>query len=676
MRILISSFLIFLGTALTACDNKPPENRKTPPSATATKWQPTRLLNKWEIDPSRLSLAKAALATPVLHGFSEVPFAKLKAGSMNGRVFFDVRTKRSQIRMDNGAVVAFQRPGIPLWLQQVDDNRYVIAFRGIPLNTLYLTEWDSRTGSIKDTVVPQAGVDYPMFRGGIVVDRIVHWVVYDNLLRKNFVRRFAHGHGGWRPVGSDVELPSLEDPAGSTYEMEPPLFLNKDDGALRVTGGTLDATLHDNIWVSRRLSDCRRVLEVALAPQGAWILCNRKIVDERGAYILHRPGTAGPETIPYAAGVPWDLRWEAGDTDAHYQLARTTQDYSRVLEFDLSRSQHNGMLEFGADNIEGRIPWSQIYYLNGFLDLLYLAGLDGKAFDILQPLLAGARMRIELEIRLLDDLLMESSALSSRAFTKDRVPAIFAVQSSRFLLLFDRYRRIFPDASRLITHERLRKRVLTLDQHIEKLSSSGEAKRWAEPGTRHLRWPKGSAFFFDGMPVPYNHQNEWAYAVFESSRQTNTPTTSRELEPQREMIRHFLRHLSPDGGFPEVGGWHYWWGHAFDGYSSKAGLSTNKPEYPGDKSLAWVSFRTIDLMSVLSSMDFLPGVDRQRLLASAQTRIETGDVYPFAARSMHEANAHPGLMSSVAFIYARSGAPWELSNQPWALVMLPAKVAR
>lgn len=34
-----------------------------------------------------------------------------------------------------------------------------------------------------------------------------------------------------------------------------------------------------------------------------------------------------------------------------------------------------------------------------------------------------------------------------------------------------------------------------------------------KPGNAHLRWPYGSAFYFDGLAVPYKHQNEWAYAM-------------------------------------------------------------------------------------------------------------------------------------------------------------------
>ncbi len=657
---------------LTGCEETREAVKGDPlPPVTQTVLPRAPLGNQWHLQPARSAIVDRLLAQPAIDGAREIPFAVLRSGNTIGQVFFDLQSRISQLRLSDGARVSFTKPGIPVSLQRISPTQFVVAFRGIPRNTLSMINWDTGTGAITDTVVERIGVDYVLFRGAQLIGQRLYWVVYDNHARKNLLRQFAFRSGAWREIAPELELPTLQDPAGTNYEMEPPLFLINENGSLRVVGGTLNALLTDVHWEVQRTPDCRRAVEAIGAPAGVVILCNRTVADAAGAYGLHSPYQAEPTLIGSAQGVPWNLRWNPSSNVVEHELARDPRSYSQMLEFDISRSQNSGLLDFGSDNIEGRIPWSQIYYLNGFLDLMYLARRDDKAFDVFLPMLEKIRTRLEMEVRLLDQLLTNPDALASRAFTKNRIPAVFAVQSSRFLLLMDRYRTEFPDAPPLVSHDRLRAQVIDLKQHIEKLSSTGESPSWIEPGKRHLRWPRGSAFFFDGLAVPYNHQNEWSYAVFESSRRLKVAHDAKALEPQREIIRHFIRRLSPDGGFPEIANWNYWWGHAFDGYKASEGFSVNKPDYVGDKSLAWISFRTIDLMSVLSSVDFLPEVDKEKLVTTSMARIENGEVYPFAARMLHDMGHHPGLTESVANTYARAGAPWELSNQPWALATLP-----
>ena len=659
--------------SLTGCDGDRVAVTDNPaPAATQIDETPKKLSRQWHQPVARSADIETLLAQPTIHGASEIPFAVLRSKSSTGQVFFDLQTSKSQLRLADGTRVSFPKPGVPVSLQRISATRFVIAFRGIPRNTLSMINWDTTTGAITQAAVERKGVDYVMFRGGLVLGPHLFWVVYDNHARKNLLRQFALRAGTWREVAPELELPTLQDPAGTNYEMEPPLFLIDENGSLRIVGGTLNALLTDKHWDIRRTPDCRRAVEAIGSPAGVVILCNRPVADAQGAYVLHSPYEATPTLVPNVQGVPWNLRWNPDSAAVEHERARDARAYSQLLEFDISRSQNSGLLDFGSDNIEGRIPWSQIYYLNGLLDLVYMARRDDKALDVFLPMLRQIRMRLEMEIRLLDRLLTDPGALASRAFTKNRVPAIFAVQSGRFLLLMDRYRNEFPDAPPLVNHDRLRAQVVGLKHHIEKLSTSGESPAWIKPGTSHLRWPRGSAFFFDGLAVPYNHQNEWCYAVFETSRRLNVARDAPSLEPQREIIRHFVDRLSPDGGFPEIANWKYWWGHAYDGYTASADLSINKPDYVGDKSLAWISFRTIDLMSVLSGVDFLPDLDRGKLVTTAMARVENGEVYPFAARSLHDMGNSPGLMESVAHTYARSGAPWELSNQPWALATLPA----
>lgn len=625
----------------------------------------------WTIKPFRPGLLDVEAAAPDLSRPVEVPFALLRAEGAVGSVQFDSQTRHASLRLDSGATLAFAMEGIPVAMQHVGGGRYVIAFRGMPRNDLWMIEWQPANGGTTSFRVERTGVDYVLFRGGHFDGQWLHWVIYDNRSAKNYLRRYGLFAGRWRQEGDDLELPSLEDPAGTHYEMEPGLSLFGGAERLWIVGGTLEARVEGRQVRSRRFPECERVLEAVPTSKGVAVLCNRKVVDDRGVYVILSPGAA-PQFIAPDRGVPWRLAWDAIQGRAEVQLARDARAYAELLEHDLSRAQNSGMLDFGSDNIEGRVAWSQIYYLNGLMDALYLARRDDHAYEVFVPLARRLRLRLELEIRLLDRLLGEEYGLRTRAFTHDRSLALFAVQSSRLLLLFDRYRAQFPDASPLSHHEALRRQVSGLQGHIEVLAQAGETEKWLPRGQHHLRWPRGSAFYFDGLAVPYNHQNEWAYAAFESARAQGLNRRDTNLEPQREIIRHFIRHLAPAQSFPAARDWHYWWGHAYDGYGPDAGRSVHTPEYAGDRSAAWISFRTIDLMSVLAGLDFMPELDATKLRESARRKIQGGEVYPFAARALADAGMKPGLTRAVAIKYARAGSPWEFANQPWALAMLPA----
>ncbi|MFC7407833.1 hypothetical protein [Hydrogenophaga atypica] len=620
----------------------------------------------------RKHLVENAVVSPTIRGAVEVPFVVLRAGKAAATVEFDIARSHSTLRMDDGQRIPLASPGIPVALFDLGEDRMGAIVRSLPENELLLADWTKSSTEIRFTKVKRSGVDFLMFRAALFQEGVLNLVVYDNNAAKNYLRRLRLEGNQWVDVGLDFELPTLEDPAGTHYEMEPPIFLFGEKDGLRIVAGTLDAKVGSERIVIERIRDCEKVLEAITTPIGVGILCNRKKVNALGAYTVVHPKGGTSEVLPLSQGIPWKLSWDERAAKLIWRKATDSLSYGEMLEHDIQRGQNGGMLELGSNNIEGRVAWSQIYYLNGFMDAIYLARREQQAFDVFYPLLEKLRLRIELEVRLIDRQLGSSQGLHTRAFTKDRSPALFSVQTSRALLLLTRYVEEFPDAQPLANLRKLEREVKTLQGHIEVLADAGEDAKWLAPGARHLRWPKGSAFYYDGMPVPYNHQNEWAYSILDAHRVAGGKTDDSEVEVQREIIRHFISKLGKDGRFPEPTAWYYWWGHAYDGYDKASFRSVNTPSYVGDKSLAWISFRTIDLTSVLAARGYVAEVG-DGFEVSARDLIMRGEVYPFAARSLAGDGTRPGYRSSVAHKYARSGAPWEIANVPWALATLPAE---
>lgn len=552
-----------------------------------------------------------------------------------------------------GLSIAEGREDVEQVLASVKDASVV---RNIDSASIYVvTSGANGEDRVRTLILPTPN-SRPDFRAVTMFDGDLYLVYYDNPTLANYLARYRRGpNGGYQMVGKPIRLPSLEDPTGGTYEMIPAIFLLPGQDGLHIVGGTLSATVTQNgSFTERRLANCSRAVEAILTSLGPVALCvQKKEIGDGAPFEL-----VGPEGLSMPAingeGIPFNLRLEGGSVAI--SLAKTAADMSRMLEYDLGRL-NNGLLEYGIDNLEGRVAWSEIYYLNGFLDLLQLANREPQRWSSFEPLLGAIKARLDKEVHLLDGR-WRSGRYLTRAFSVDRSEQLFAVQTARLLLLFDRYQREVANEVPLAGYDSLRRSVSTLDKHIDVLISGGQRRSWIPPRADYLFWPKGSAFYFDGLNVPYNHQNEWAYAILK---------TSPEGRPRAlGIVEHFLRRIAPNGGFPLTGRWDYWWGQAYDGWDEASGISVNKPVYKGDKIKAWISFRSIDAMAVIAASKWLPDATRSAIQNSVGTLIENGLLYPFVQHELLDSGLKIKLPRKVARRYVRISSPWEIQNAAWA----------
>ena len=179
------------------------------------------------------------------------------------------------------------------------------------------------------------------------------------------------------------------------------------------------------------------------------------------------------------------------------------------MAFEISNGQNNGTLELGTNNREGRVAWSQIYYLNVFIDVISIDGrwkLSTELHDLVEQLVE----RTEIEFSLLDRV-VATDGFQSWCFTVDRSPALSRCRP-RVLALYSRFREEVAGAPRLPAVERVGLSSATLEDHEEVLETE-VMPGWTSPGQAYLMWPRGSQFPYDGLNVPFNHQNEWALGV-------------------------------------------------------------------------------------------------------------------------------------------------------------------
>lgn len=596
-----------------------------------------------------------ALLPPTERGEIGVPFVQGVSRSTNYNVFYSQKSIKTRLELHDGRYLKFDKPGFPLALIDSPDNP-VVFFREYPQGNLFLIPFFGKS----QLQIRHAQDREPIYRTSILHKGVIYLVYYDNPTSGNWLVRISPGKNGWGVIGPPVKLPSLKDPAGATYEMIPRMEFLSNGDKLWLTGGTLRAEImSDGQIFEEHFEGCLRAVEVVLVSDTPVALCASSD-STQVPWVL--AGQGKPTLLDPKKGIPWNLR--VNDKDLLVDYAVVPQDLSRMLMRDLSRTQQEGWMEFGINNDEGRIPWSQIYYLNGFLDMVSLARSDVRAAEVFLPLLPLIRQRLDLEMQLIDQH-WRSGRYRTRAFTVDRSPALFAVQTARLLLLMQRYLTEIPLAKPLPGYADVQDSVASLRGHIDVLARKGESSRWIQHGRPHLRWPKGSKFYFDGLNVPFNHQNEWAYSILRAGT-----SQSHYYRAAEEIIGFFKEKVASGGELPAEGVWDYWWGRAYDGWVYSDGVSLNKPSYPGDKIKAWISFRTIDAMALVSAYSVLPYAEREIMLRSVARLVHEGKLYPFAAYELYRLGMLVFPSLSVAQSYARVSAPWELQSAVWALSRL------
>ncbi|MET0526017.1 MAG: hypothetical protein ABWZ91_14525 [Nocardioides sp.] len=585
-----------------------------------------------------------------------VPFVRVGTGTTGAEVSF--RRGRSSLTLPWAPGRRVVEPG--LVLQAIGDGTGgALVTRGFPLNRhLSVVTLDEDGATIDRDSLDVSEGSAGMLRAAVAHRGILYVVHYDNSTLQNYVSRFERRDDGYEALGDPVPLPSVEDPGGSTYELVPPLSLLPADDGMHVVAGTLDATIgSDGALTSTRIPNCLRMLEAVAVPEGPVVLCLQLEEQGPGApYELHGPEGVDLPPLDGEMGVPFRLRAE-GERVA-LSVADSPSRLAEMLQLDLERAT-SGWLEYGTDNVEGRLAWSQIYYLNGFLDFLLLSEVDEARWSEFSHLLTGMRTRLDQEV-VIADRQWRAGRYASRAFTVDRSRGLFAVQTSRLLLLMERYADELADPAILPGHAQLRVAVRDLADHVEVMAVGGQDAWWWPPEVPYLEWPKGTAVSFDGVNVPYNHQNEWAYAV---DRADAGPLARRHA---RAVVSQFLRRIAPGGRLPLAGTWDYSWGRTYEGWTESEGVSRNKPEYDGDRITSGLSFRSIDAMSALALAPALDPTIRAHVQSSAATLVEEGKLYPFVGYELLRAGTEVELQQDVVRRYLRVSSPWELQNAAWA----------
>ena len=117
-----------------------------------------------------------------------------------------------------------------------------------------------------------------------------------------------------------------------------------------------------------------------------------------------------------------------------YRLAKTGPEYIQVFNYDLNRMWPGGIMEYGANNLEGRIAWSQVYYLHGLLSIL-----SGQVPHLAPDKNGILQRRVKDELQLVISLSeKEYPGYRVKRYSIDREPLLFALHLGRIAALLVR----------------------------------------------------------------------------------------------------------------------------------------------------------------------------------------------------------------------------------------------
>jgi len=596
------------------------------------------------------SIEKVGVSTTEYH----IPFSTLEVDGLEAG--FDARSLHTVLVKGDNKIILDKYKAVPVKILSDMSNVYLFL-RELLSNHLILVKIKKSGHKFFYTDLDKnKNHTFSDFREAIIFQDHLVLIAYESIKARNVLLSLSlfDFH-----IENKIVLPSVEYPAGRTYEVIPKFIICKNkDKRLYLMSGRLFVEYDGlNIEGMTTPDDVKTYLEAILDSN------NQLYVIYKTKSDLFKVSNLIKKINYYHSKlgeIIFDLDYYRDSPQ--FRKLYSLNDLEELFWYDFVSNKGNGVLYLGTNNIEGWSAWAQVYYLNGMMSFLELAENDIEFYETFSEVVPQMKKRLQLEMALLLYQLESSEGLRCRAFSVDRTLATFAVQSSRFAMIFQRYLALFHDNAIQHAFNIYSSKVVNLSGHMEVLKS-GESKVvskiWNPIDAFYLEWPKGNSFYFDGLPVPYNHQNEWATFVLKHD------SSGTQKKAARSMIKLFLHHNATEHTFSSDAIWPYWWAKARDGWKEYENISLHKPSYIGDTGDGWISFRTIDAISVVTLYEESRDISPAPVL-QIRNFISEGKLYPFASGSFIALNCIPRLSDKTVAGYMRFSTPWEFDNVVWS----------
>jgi len=602
---------------------------------------------------NRLTAATAAIEG----GFKSVPLTFYETQTLRAELFFHPDRMTGFFLVNGKHKVALPSRTLPVKLVEWKPGYGMLISRELWSGRLLCHAIHDGKTELETILLPD-DLGSLLFRQAIAYENRLVVIAYDSTRNQNllFDLSFLEQEKRFSIKNSDKQVLLLSAELG--YEQQPHILAAVQNETLFIASGPSIYSVYPNRGSGRLVlsrlffSEDWRALELYVSTGNVGVLFQTP--EEGRRFCIFNVKANKVERTFRGDQIPFHLNDDPGDLSA--KLVRTPADLEALFLLDLKNSASSGLMSAGLNNYEGEVVWSQSYYLNGFVDFF-----DPSLYDFSDYTLTRLRdqiaRRLDFEIGLLDALLRDGPGLLCKVFSTNREPSLYAVQTGKILLLLKRYRTITQDRVTLKSFNTFSKDTIQLRGHREVLAQSPPGDPYLAAGQHYLMWPKGTPFPFDGVGIPYNHQNCWAAGVLYKADLYSVPRAT--LNAARDIADLFLKlegfrgnPSKHDRRFAESDDyflWYYWWGKAKAGWDGGEGISLHTPVWRGDgNNVALPRYRTFDAIAVLCANERFETFVDDSVLSYFASAVERSGLELFLLPYLAGADKRPPISQSQA----------------------------
>ncbi len=612
-----------------------------------------------------LLIATAALIhsnADILAHQIKVPFTSLDTEHHHIELEFIAQELSSTLLLDNSLTIGLPSECIPLRSLEFNDS-LLIVLRRIHFDTLSFGLWNEK-GGFRQILLPPPYSEW-IFRAGTRFRDKAAFVFFDTSSKSNVVILAD-------PASESLLLPSTALPLPNV-DIDSRVLTASTDEAIYVTinqSGFIIRPNNDTLsfqYLSRVTS--RKWVELKSNGTNVFGLgVETRVTDEvqKSNPAIFTVVNLSTAQIIRATAFPFELNLSSGSVET--TSLQTKADLARIFRNDLLTGENSGLLFFGTGQSEGRVSWAAAYYLKSWIDILRQWPGGKPNFSFLNNLKPDLKVRLDLEMYLLDRLLdLDRPGLYAKSYTLHREPKQFAVHLGRVLQLFKRYLFECPNPIQLPNYDKLRQDTASLTNAVEEIVTASPGDPSAAPGVTYLKLRKGEPCQFDGTPEPFNHQDDWAAGVM-----MHEPL-SFASSPTGQICKSIFNVLMEEGPLkppPTDHSWYYWWGVARTGWTAEDDISGNTPAWPGYKNKATPGYKTQDAQALFTARAYFPELIDFDLDEWVCQCIKKGAILPLVMESFAAEGKRCVLPSWLAVQQMRAGGSWQMQSATWALAAL------
>lgn len=373
---------------------------------------------------------------------------------------------------------------------------------------------------------------------------------------------------------------------------------------------------------------------------------------------IHKKKGASLKKIPENE-IPFGLTIQ--DNKPVYNVIDSLDKIEKLFLYEISRMRHYGLMSYGENNLEGRIAWDAVYYLNGFISLVQ-TNPDWLSEHVRQEFIHRINSEIEWIIRLADT---DYPNYRVKRYSVNREPLLFALHLGRIANLLNRAEPIFLNKEQLGSAlTKIQNQLLTLENTVEEKINCEQKLQ----DCITLAYRKGFPFWADGINVPFNFISGYMSGLL-----TIDSAIASELSEQLIKPLLVLENLSSKSDLTD---WRYWWGIGDNGWNRSQYLSMNTLEWTGNKgSIAHITYRSMDAEALIKLSYKKPNIVGHETVERLKKLISEGWLLPSVNEAFFDHNEQRAILNAnVIRRFSRSTYSYEIQSQVWALNNLSEKI--